>query len=160
MKIVQATIKDSKLLVYFIKALAKAEEFPCEVMVTVENIQENLFSSNSVAEAIICYENNQPCGFAVYYYTFSTTLGKRGLHLDDLFIEPKYQGKGFGKQVLVHLSKLASENHCARFEWWVLKKNLSAIKFYEKFGAQELEELSIFRLESSSILDAAKGSFK
>jgi GNAT superfamily N-acetyltransferase len=147
MRIEKAKKEDSELLVYFIKELAKVEEFPFEVTVTSEDIQENLLSSNASAEAIICYKNDRPCGFAVYYYTFSTTTGKRGLHLDDLFIEPEYQGKGFGKQVLVYLSKLANKNRCARFEWWALKTNISAIKFYESLGAQQLEELSIFRLD-------------
>lgn len=142
---------DSKLILYYIKELAIAENFPFEISVTQKGIEANLFDSNTSANALICYFDDVPVGFAVYYYTFSTTTGKKGLHLDDLYIDPKYQGKGFGKKVMQYLAQLAIENKCARFEWWTLKTNDSAFKFYKKIGAKHLDELSIFRLEPEEI---------
>ncbi|MGR2770429.1 GNAT family N-acetyltransferase [Photobacterium ganghwense] len=156
MRIEKAAIEDADLLVYFIKRLAEYEAFPFDVTVTADDLRVNLLSPSSTAEAVLLYAGEKPCGFAVYYYTFSTTTGKRGLHLDDLFIEPEYQGRGWGKQVLVYLSKLAVENQCARFEWWALKTNVSAIKFYERIGAQQLDELAIFRMDKSGTSGLAK----
>ncbi|HHX8467416.1 TPA: N-acetyltransferase family protein [Vibrio diabolicus] len=155
MIIKKATTKEADLLVHFIKKLADYEQLPYDVTVTSDDLRENLLSASSTAEAILLYEEGQPCGFAVYYYTFSTTTGKRGLHLDDLFIEPKYHGQGVGKQVLVYLSKLADKNNCARFEWWALKTNMPAIKFYERIGASQLDELVVFRLNEKEISDLA-----
>ena len=146
-----ATKDNSELILRYINELAIAEEFPFDISVCKEDLEENLFNSNSSSEAVICYYNNNPCGFAVYYYTFSTTTGKKGIHLDDLYIEPKYQGKGFGKRVMSYLAMLAINNNCARFEWWALKTNDSALKFYKKLGAECLSELSIFRLNSNGI---------
>lgn len=155
MKIKQASTEDAELLVQFIQKLARLEVFPFAVTVTAQDLKENLLSPSSTAGAILLYAGDKPCGFAVYYYTFSTTTGKYGLHLDDLFIEPEYQGLGWGKQVLIYLSKLAEDNQCARFEWWALKTNESAIQFYEKLGAKQLDELAIFRLDSLGILGLA-----
>ncbi len=153
LKILAAKKEDAKLILHFIKELAIVEKFPFEVSVTKEELENNLFGLNPDAEAIIIYVNNKACGFAVFYYTFSTTTGKRGLHLDDLFIEPDYQGQGLGKKVLVYLSQLAIQKDCARFEWWALKTNVSAIKFYKNIGAKSLEEITVFRLGTEGISD-------
>ncbi|BFM48741.1 GNAT family N-acetyltransferase [Marinomonas sp. THO17] len=143
--------ENAKLILKYIHDLAVAEGFPFEITVTESDIETNLLGQNSHATALILQYDDQPCGFAVFYYTFSTTTGKPGLHLDDLYVEPEFQGKGIGKKTLVHLAKLAQQQDCARFEWWALKTNDSAIKFYLSMGAQPLEELSVFRLDQAQI---------
>ncbi|MFC3023166.1 GNAT family N-acetyltransferase [Vibrio zhugei] len=77
-------------------------------------------------------------------------------HLDDLYVEPECQGKGIGKKTLIYLAQIAKEKDCARFEWWALKTNDSAIKFYLNIGAQKLDEISVFRLNQSQIENLAK----
>jgi GNAT superfamily N-acetyltransferase len=146
-EILKANKEDADLILHFIKRLAVAEKFPYEVLATKEDLEENLFAPSPDAEAVILQVNKKACGFAVFYYTFSTTTGKRGLHLDDLYIEPDYQGKGLGKKVMDYLSQLAISKKCARFEWWALKTNVSAIKFYNNIGAKSLDELTVFRLD-------------
>jgi len=151
LKFVQAKDTDAKLILKYIGDLAIAEKFPFQVSVTLSDLERNLLGKEAVAKALILYLNEKPCGFAVYYYTFATTTGKRGLHLDDLYIEPEYQGKGIGKKTLIYLSQIAKEKECARFEWWALNTNDSAIKFYVNIGAKKLEEISVFRLNQSQI---------
>ena len=119
----------------------------------MSDIESNLLGKDATAKAEILYLNERPCGFAVYYFTFSTTTGKRGLHLDDLYIEPEHQGKGIGKKALIHLAQIAKGNDCARFEWWALKTNDSAIRFYLNIGAERLDEISVFRLDQVQIED-------
>lgn len=150
-EIKQATIHDTELILKYIKELAIAENLPYEVTVSKEDIEQNIFNKDSTVGALICYNEQIPCGFAVYYYTFSTSTGKKGLHLDDLYIEPSHQGKGYGKNVLAYLSKFAVKSNCSRFEWWALKTNVSAIKFYENIGARKVDEIFIFRLDSEGI---------
>ncbi|GAB1071123.1 MAG: GNAT family N-acetyltransferase [Shewanella algae] len=147
----QAKSTDSELVLKYIQDLAVAENFPFEVTVTLSDIEENLIGNDATATAVILHFNERPCGFLVYYYTFSTTTGKRGLHLDDLYVEPEFQGKGIGKKTLIYLAKIAKEKGCARFEWWALKTNDSAIKFYLNIGAKKLNEILVFRLNHSQI---------
>lgn len=156
LRFVPAQDSDSKLILEYIKELAIAEKFPFQVSVTLLDIQKNLLGKNATAKAVILYLNEKPCGFAVYYYTFSTTTGKRGLHLDDLYVEREHQGKGIGKKTLIYLAKKAKKNDCARFEWWALNTNDSAIKFYLNIGAKKLEEISVYRLNQSQIENLAK----
>lgn len=147
----QAKSTDSELVLKYIQDLAVAENFPFEVTVTLSDIEKNLIGNDATATAVILHFNEKPCGFLVYYYTFSTTTGKRGLHLDDLYVEPEFQGKGIGKKTLIYLAKIAKEKGCARFEWWALKTNDSAIKFYLNIGAKKLNEILVFRLNHSQI---------
>ena len=128
LNILFAKESDSELILRYIREWAIAEKFPFEVSVTKEQIEANLFSSNPAAEAVILYQGDTPCGFAVFYHTFSTTTGKRGLHLDDLYIQPEYQNQGIGTKVFGYLAQLAIQRDCARFEWWALKTNDAAIK--------------------------------
>ncbi|MFM2482178.1 GNAT family N-acetyltransferase [Celerinatantimonas sp. YJH-8] len=151
LKFVPAQDTDSKLILKYISDLAISEKFPFPISVTLSDIETNLLGKDAVAKAVIFYLDEKPCGFAVYYFTFSTTTGKRGLHLDDLYVEPMYQGRGVGKRALVYLAQIARERDCARFEWWALKTNDSAIKFYLNAGAQVLDEISVFRLNQSQI---------
>ncbi len=156
MKIINATINDAELIIHYIKELVKAEKLPYKVSVTKKDVEQNIFGKHSNVKSLIFYHEQKPCGFAVYYFTFSTATGKKGLHLDDLYIDPSCQGKGFGTKALIYLAKIADENDCARFEWWALKTNTSAINFYEKIGSQKLDELHLFRLDHHQIKLMAK----
>lgn len=150
-EIKRAHRNDSELILKYINELAIAEDLPYKVSATKEDIEQNIFDKNSSTSALIFYNKQIPCGFAVYYFTFSTATGKKGLHLDDLYIEPSHQGKGYGKIALTYLSKIAIENNCARFEWWALKTNVSAIRFYKSVAAREVDEIVVFRLNEKEI---------
>ena len=148
---------DAELILRYIKELVEAEKFPFDVSVTKADIETNLFGAAPVAEALIIQQGPGPCGFAVFYHTFSTTTGRRGLHLDDLYIEPKAQGQGLGKKVFSYLARLALDRDCARFEWWAVKTNVDAIRLYRNMGAKDLDEISIFRLDAENIETVASG---
>ena len=90
-------------------------------------------------------------GFAVFYQTFSTVLGKRGLHLDDLYISPKWRGKGLGTALLRRLAAIAVQRGCGRFEWWCMKDNAPALEFYDRIGALRHDEVFILRLQGEAI---------
>jgi GNAT superfamily N-acetyltransferase len=94
-------------------------------------------------------------GFALYYFTFSTTLGQRGIHLDDLYVRPAGRGHGAGAALLAHVARIGVEAGCARFEWWALRWNENAIRFYERLGASRMGDLHIFRLTGDSLARVA-----
>lgn len=155
-KIREAIIEDSSLILKFVNELATFERAASEVSVTVEDIQRSIFSANSSVHALICSINSEPIGFAVYYYNYSTWLGKNGLFLEDIYITPKYRGKGAGKKLLKHLAEIAVSKGCGRFELSVLDWNQPAIKFYESIGAKPLTEWISYRLEGKALEELAK----
>ncbi|TQV86657.1 GNAT family N-acetyltransferase [Aliikangiella coralliicola] len=151
MEIVAAQIENADLIFEYIKALAVEEALPYQVSVTLEDLKINLLSEDARAEAVLLKSGNRFFGFATFYETFSTTTGKKGIHLDDLYIEPEFRSKGYGKELMNYLTRLAKSRGYARFEWWCMKSNHNAIRFYESLGANNLEDLCIFRMDKSTI---------
>ena len=150
-KIREATIEDSSLILKFVKELAKFERAASEVSATIEDIQRTIFDNHSTVHALICSINNEPIGFAVYFYNYSTWKGKNGLYLEDIYITPKYRSKGAGEKLIKHLAKIAVLKDCGRFELSVLDWNEPAVKFYESIGAKPQSEWISYRLEGKDL---------
>ncbi|SFH95175.1 GNAT family N-acetyltransferase [Halpernia frigidisoli] len=151
----KATENDAELIFNLIKKLAIYEKMENDVITTAEQLKENIFKNN-FAEVVIAEENSKPVGFALYFFNFSTFLGKPGLYLEDLYVEENHRGKGYGKKLLLHLAKIAKEKNCGRMEWSVLNWNEPAINFYESLGAKGMKEWTVYRLDKETIADLVK----
>lgn len=148
---------DAKVILGFITELAIYEKAEHEVLATVDDIERSLFDLVSPARALICLLDDQPIGFAVYFLSYSTWLGRKGLYLEDLFVSPEHRGVGAGKQLLRHLAKIAHDSGCGRFEWSVLDWNQPAIDFYTSIGAQPQDEWVRYRMEGDMLKSFALG---
>ncbi len=147
----KATIEDAALILNFVKGLALYEKAVHEVLATEEDIKNSLFSERATAHAVICSKGDTPVGFAVYFFNYSTWLGKNGLYLEDLYISPESRGTGAGKALLKHLAQIAVNTGCGRFEWSVLDWNEPAIQFYNSIGAKPLNEWVGYRLTGNTL---------
>jgi GNAT superfamily N-acetyltransferase len=148
---------DVPIILELIRDLATYERAPGEVVATEEQLVEVLFGAKPVAEVLLAFEKESPIGFAVYFYNFSTWLGRPGLYLEDLFVKPEKRGKGYGRALLVELAKIARDRKCGRMEWAVLNWNEPAIKFYRAIGAEPMHEWTVFRLTREEIGRLADG---
>ena len=146
-----AHVEDVPIILQLIRDLATYERAPGEVTATEEQLVDVLFGERPAAEVLLAFEGQSPVGFAVYFYNFSTWLGRAGLYLEDLFIKPEKRGKGYGRALLVELAKIARERECGRMEWAVLDWNEPAINFYTKLGAAPMDEWTVFRLTRDKI---------
>ena len=146
-----ATAADVPVILQLIRELAEYERAPNDVVATEESLREVLFGPEPAAHVLIGRENGEPVAFAVYFFNFSTWLGRAGLYLEDLFVRPELRSKGYGRALLVRLAKIAHERGCGRMEWAVLDWNEPAIQFYRKLGARPMEEWTVFRLTSDGI---------
>ncbi|MBK7865970.1 MAG: GNAT family N-acetyltransferase [Ignavibacteriales bacterium] len=142
---------DLPLLLWFINRIAEYEKLPHEVTATVETLKESFFGKKSNVEAYIGYEDGEPIAYAIYFYNFSSFLGKKGMYLEDLFVLPELRGRGIGKKILTFLANRAVEEGCGRFEWAVLDWNKPAIDFYKSVGAVSMDEWTIFRLSGEAL---------
>lgn len=146
-----ANSTDATLILRFITELAIYEKAEHCVLASEADIQRSLFSADSNARALICLQGDTPIGYAVYFYNYSTWLGKRGLYLEDLYITPESRGIGAGKKVLKHLAQTAVAEGCGRFEWSVLDWNTPAIEFYESIGARPQSEWIGYRMDGERL---------
>ncbi|NNL88113.1 MAG: GNAT family N-acetyltransferase [Marinicaulis sp.] len=144
---VREAIKDDAALVLsFIRELAEYEKMRDEVVATAGDIENTLFAPAPKAFCLIAEADGEAIGFALYFFNYSTFLGKHGLYLEDLFVRPEARGKGAGKALLARLAVIAEENDCGRMEWWVLDWNKPAVDFYKSLNAEAMDEWTVFRL--------------
>jgi len=138
--------QETPLILQFVRELAQYERLEEQMVAGEAQMRAALFGPRPYAEVVfVCWEA-QPVGFALFFHTFSTFLGRPGLYLEDLFVRPAFRGRGLGRRLLAGLAELAVERGCGRLEWAVLDWNQDAIRFYERLGARPSEEWTIYRL--------------
>jgi GNAT superfamily N-acetyltransferase len=138
-----------------IQIRALFEKAESEVVATVESINNSIICKHSNSHALICSVNEKPIGFAIYFYNYSTWLGKKGLYLEDLYVSPEFRQQGVGKALFKYIAKIAVKQDCGRFEWSVLNWNKPAIEFYKSFGAEPQNEWVTYRLSGAALLKSA-----
>jgi GNAT superfamily N-acetyltransferase len=152
------TEADVPVILNLIRQLADYERAPDAVVTNETGLREVLFGPQRSAEVLLALEEDEPVGFAVYFFNFSTWLGRPGLYLEDLFVRPSVRGKGYGRALLERLARVAQERGCGRMEWAVLDWNDPAIQFYKKLGAEPMTEWTVFRLTEEGIARLASSA--
>ena len=154
-RLVPATERDVPLILQLITELAAYEKLAHHVVATEAALRQTLFGERPAAEVVIACAGEEPIGFALWFYNYSTFLAKPGLYLEDLFVRPEWRGRGVGKALLTHLARIAIERGCGRMEWSVLDWNAPAIGFYASLGARAVDGWSVFRLDAAGIATLA-----
>ena len=147
--------KDTPLILQFIKELADYEKMLDEVVADEATLEEWIFDKQK-AEVIFAMENSKEIGFALFFHNFSTFLGRAGIYLEDLYVQPEYRGKGYGKAILKKLASIAVERKCGRLEWWCLDWNKPSIDFYLSLEAEPMSDWTVYRIAGDTLLELAK----
>jgi GNAT superfamily N-acetyltransferase len=146
-----ATEHDVPLILKLITSLAEYERLADQVVATETSLRESLFGGRRGAEVAIAYADAEPIGFAVWFHTYSTFLGRVGLYLEDVFVVPEWRRRGVGRQLLSYVAQVAVTRGCGRMEWSVLDWNELAIGFYRKLGAEPMSEWTVYRLTGDAL---------
>lgn len=150
LKIRETNEKDCELILSLIKEIAEYEKMSNQVIATEETLLEYIFKNNR-AEVVILELDKNPIGYALFFYNFSTFVGRSGLYLEDIFIKKEFRGRGIGKEVFKFLARKAREEGCKRMEWVCLDWNEPSINFYKSLGAIPMDEWTIYRLNEKEI---------
>jgi len=142
---------DAGAIFDLVKKLADYEHLSQEVTAKEEDFDRALFGESRRARALLAFSGERPVGFALFFGTFSTFLGKAGVYLEDIFVEPEFRGRGIGRALLARVAKIAHEEGCGRVEWAVLTWNQPSIDFYHRLGAVTLEDWRTFRLTGDAL---------
>ena len=142
--------RDTALILKFIKELAEYEKMLDEVVATEELLEDWIFNKQK-AEVIFALADGKEVGFALFFHNFSTFLGRAGIYLEDLYVNPEYRGYGIGKALLKKLGKVAVERGCGRLEWWCLDWNKPSIDFYRSMGAEPMDDWTVYRIAGNAL---------
>lgn len=147
--------KDTALILRFIKELANYEKMLDEVVADEKTLEEWIFDRQK-AEVIFLLEGGKEIGFALFFHNFSTFLGRAGIYLEDLYVQPEYRGKGYGKAILKKLAAIAVERGCGRLEWWCLDWNKPSVDFYLSLGAEPMSDWTVYRIAGDTLKKLAE----
>jgi GNAT superfamily N-acetyltransferase len=153
-----ATPDDVAAIARLIRALAEYERLSHEVLLDESLLHEHLFGQRRYAEVLLAEDEGGVVGFALFFHNYSTFVGKPGIYLEDLFVEPAHRGRGHGKALLTELAKIAVARNCGRLEWTALDWNEPAIGFYRSLGARAMDDWTVFRLTGAALEKLAKGT--
>ncbi len=141
---------DMPLIMKFVRDLARYEHLEDQVVATPEIMEHWIFDLKR-AEVIFVLEEGKEVGFALFFHNFSTFLGRAGIYLEDLFVDPACRGRGYGRALMEKLASIAVEEGCGRFEWWVLNWNEPSIRFYKSLGAVPMSEWTVYRVTGDAL---------
>lgn len=150
-----ATEADVPQILGFIRALAVYERAPDAVTATEDGLRRDGFGPNPFYSCLIADHDGKPAGFALYFFNYSTWMGRPGIYLEDLFVHPEFRGLGIGKALLKQVAAIAVEEDCRRLQWEVLDWNTPAIDFYRAMGAEFLDEWRNVRVSDEALLRLA-----
>jgi GNAT superfamily N-acetyltransferase len=143
-----ADVEDIHRLIY---ELAVYEKAPEQMVATIDQINTSLFNAKPVAFCHVAEVDGKVVGIALWFLNYSTWLGKAGIYLEDLFVQPEYRGHAIGKGFMQTLAALCVERGYERFQWWVLDWNKPSIDFYQALGAVPMDEWTVFRLSGDAL---------
>jgi diamine N-acetyltransferase len=149
---------DAGLVLGFVRALAEYEKLAHEVEASEASIDAMLFGPNPRVFADIAEWDGEPVGFAIWFYNFSTFLGRHGLWLEDLYVVPGQRGRGIGKALLARLARRCLDEGLGRLEWWVLDWNTPAIDVYKAQGARLMDEWTVCRTTGDDLARLASAA--
>ncbi len=150
-----AEAADCGKILDFIKKLADYEKLSDQVVATEDILKEWIFEKGK-AEVIFACIDGEEIGYALFFHSFSTFLGRAGIYLEDLFILPEHRGKGYGKALLTKLAQITVERGCGRLEWACLDWNRPSIDFYLSLGTEQLSDWTTYRLTGETLYEMAK----
>jgi GNAT superfamily N-acetyltransferase len=138
-------------LLELICELARFEHLENEVEATVESLNEAFFGTHPAAGGLLARRDAEPAGYAIYFFTFSSFVGRRGIWLEDVYVRPEFRQQGLGRSLIEAVARVGAQQNCGRYEWTALNWNKNALDFYQRLGARALDEWVLFRLNADGL---------
>jgi GNAT superfamily N-acetyltransferase len=136
-----------------IQDLATYEKAPDQVEASRDDLLNTIFAKEPRVFCDLVEVDGQIAGMAIWFLNYSTWQAKHGIYLEDLYIKPEFRAKGYGKALLKHLAQICDKEGYGRLQWWVLDWNSPAIEFYRSFGAEAMDEWTVYRTSGQALKD-------
>jgi GNAT superfamily N-acetyltransferase len=157
-EISKVTRKRIPALLKLIRELARFEKLEHELEATPKLLRSAFFGPNPVAGALLVDCEGKLAGYAIYFFTFSSFVGRPGMWLEDLYVRPQFRRRGLGRRLMQAVAQIGAERNCGRYEWTALDWNQKALDFYSRLGAKAMDDWVLLRMDSGGLRRLAKGS--
>ena len=144
-------------LLKLIRELARFERLEDEVEATVASLRKSFFGRPPAAGALVAERRGELIGYAIYFFTFSSFVGRPGIWLEDLYVRPQFRRRGLGRRLIEAIARIGVKRNCGRYEWTALNWNRTALGFYRTLGARVMDEWVLLRLDASGLRRLAAG---
>jgi GNAT superfamily N-acetyltransferase len=138
-------------LLEMIRELARFERLEHEAAATIESLSDSLFGPQPAAGALLARCEGELAGYAIYFFSFSSFVGRPGIWLDDVYVRPAFRHRGLGRGLIEAVARIGAERKCGRFEWTALNWNRNALEFYRGLGARIMEDWLLLRLDADGL---------
>lgn len=155
LKLKKAELEDVNLILDLIKEIATYEKMLSEVVATEESLTKSLFE-NKEATVLLVEAAGTIIGYVIYFFNYSTFIGRKGFYLEDIYLKEEYRGRGYGKEIFKTMGSIAYEENCERMEWTCLNWNTPSINFYKSLGAVPMSEWTVYRLTGDKIKELSE----
>jgi GNAT superfamily N-acetyltransferase len=155
-RIAPITAAEIPILLELTLELARFERLEHEVKATVDSLREAFFGAQPAAGALLARAGGQPAGYAIYFFTFSSFVGRRGIWLEDVYVRPAFRQQGLGRALIKAVAQIGTERNCGRYEWTALNWNKPALDFYNRLGARTMDEWVLLRLDAAGLRRVAE----
>lgn len=145
-------------LLELIRELATFEHLEHELEATVDLLQAALFGPQAVAGALLARDEARLAGYAIYFFTFSSFVGRPGLWLEDVYVRPEFRQRGIGRKLIEAVAQIGAKRNCGRFEWTALNWNERALDFYRRLGARKMDEWVLLRMNAAGLSQLGSGN--
>ncbi|MEY4878232.1 MAG: hypothetical protein RIR72_647 [Actinomycetota bacterium] len=153
MKIRPAKREEVGEVLQLIQDLATYEKAPDQVEASEDDLLNTIFAKEPRVFCDLVEVDGQIAGMAIWFLNYSTWQAKHGIYLEDLYIKPEFRARGYGKALLKHLAQICDKEGYGRLQWWVLDWNSPAIEFYKSFGAEAMDEWTVYRTSGQALKD-------
>ena len=153
MKIRPAKREEVDEVLQLIQDLATYEKAPDQVEASRDDLLNTIFTKEPRVFCDLVEVDGQIAGMAIWFLNYSTWQAKHGIYLEDLYIKPEFRARGYGKALLKHLAQICDKEGYGRLQWWVLDWNSPAIEFYRSFGAEAMDEWTVYRTSGQALKD-------
>ena len=153
MKIRPAKREEVGEVLQLIQDLATYEKAPDQVEASKDDLLNTIFAKEPRVFCDLVEVDGQIAGIAIWFLNYSTWQAKHGIYLEDLYIKPEFRARGYGKALLKHLAQICDKEGYGRLQWWVLDWNSPAIEFYKSFGAEAMDEWTVYRTSGQALKD-------
>ena len=153
MKIRPAKREEVGEVLQLIQDLATYEKAPDQVEASRDDLLNTIFAKEPRVFCDLVEVDGQIAGMAIWFLNYSTWQAKHGIYLEDLYIKPEFRARGYGKALLKYLAQICDREGYGRLQWWVLDWNSPAIEFYRSFGAEAMDEWTVYRTSGQALKD-------